>query len=232
MIPAMADRLGDRTADPPVATSAAAARGPAARRIPRLLMMLLVPLVAAVTVSGCMSTVSGSPSGAPVTVTETVSVTVTVPGAGSETPGADPVESSSEAPIRTASLASPDPCSLLTQDEADQLAGRPLQTPVSSGPEGEPTMCQFTSDPNEPGVAQVTVQVGDGVKKYLDIDKDTLGHAFAQIDGLGDEAWQEENAIFVRQGELWIGITLVLLNDPAENVEPLQAAAAIAVGRT
>lgn len=194
-------------------------------------MLLLVPVGAAMALSGCMSTVSGSPSGAPVTVTETVSVTVTVPGAESETSADDSVESSPETPIRTDSMATPDPCSLLTQDEADQLAGRPLQPAVPSGPEGEPTMCQFTSDPNEPGVAQVTIQVGDGVKKYLDIDKDTLGHTFVQVEDIGDEAWLEDNAIFVRQGGLWIGISLVLLNDPAENAEPLKAAAAIAVGR-
>jgi hypothetical protein len=115
--------------------------------------------------------------------------------------------------------------------EAGQLAGRTLQDGVASGPAGTPTMCQFTSDPNEPGVAQVTVQVGDGVKKYLDIDKDTLGHPFTQVDDLGDEAWQEDDAIFVRHGNLWIGITLVLLNDPAENAQPLRAAATIAVGR-
>lgn len=187
----------------------------------------LAVLAAGLALAGCADTVAGD--AAPATVTVTVTETVTEPAI--EVPATPETTDDTEPAIRTESLTTSDPCSLLTQDEADQLAGRPLQAPVASGPDGEPTMCQFTSDPNEPSVAQVTIQVGDGVKKYLDIDKDTLGHEFTQLDGIGDEAWQEENAIFVRTGTLWIGITLVLLNDPAENVEPLKAAATIATGR-
>lgn len=205
--------------------------------------------------SGCARMVAGNPAAPPETVTVTVSAsddqtTAPVDSAADDAvgPADGPLDSTSnvvdpadgEPPaadtadgdqIRPGSLGGPDPCTLLTQDEADQLGGRALQPAVSSGPPGEPTMCQFTSDPEEPGIAQVTVQVGDGVKKYLDIDKDTLGHAFDQLSELGDEAWLEENAIFVRKGDLWIGITVVLLNDPVENVEPLKAAAAIAVSR-
>jgi hypothetical protein len=185
-----------------------------------------------VLLAGCASTVSGSPAIVPATVTVTAFVTVTAAPAGSGgTVDTGAAASSAPPTIRTGPLTDPDPCTLLTQDEANQLAGRTLQPGVASGPSGAPTMCQFTSDPDEPGVAQVTVQVGDGVKKYLDIDKDTLGHTFTQVSDLGDEAWQEDDAIFVRHGDTWIGITLVLLNDPAANVEPLKAAATIAVGR-
>ena len=190
---------------------------------------LLTLAAATLALAGCASTVAGTPAIPPETVTATVTVTAAPAGSAASSPiGA----TSSAAPaIRTDPLTTPDPCTLLTLDEAGQLAGRTLQTGVASGPAGTPTMCQFTSDPNEPGVAQVTVQVGDGVKKYLDIDKDTLGHPFTQVDDLGDEAWQEDDAIFVRHGSLWIAITLVLLNDPAENAAPLRAAATIAVGR-
>jgi hypothetical protein len=194
-------------------------------------VLAVAVLATTLALAGCSSTVAGTPVVPPDTVTATVTRTVTAAPTGSGPAGDTVGAPTGTAVIRTDPLTTPDPCTLLTQDEAGQLAGRTLQAGIASGPAGTPTMCQYTSDPNEPGVAQVTVQVGDGVKKYLDIDKDTLGHPFTQVDDLGDEAWQEDDAIFVRHGNLWIGITLVLLNDPAENAQPLRAAATIAVGR-
>jgi hypothetical protein len=40
-----------------------------------------------------------------------------------------------------------------------------------------------------------------------------------------DEAWEEDSAIFFRKGATWVQIGIVLLNDPAENRQPLEQAA-------
>jgi len=110
----------------------------------------------------------------------------------------------------------PDPCKLLTQDEADTLAGVKLGAVL---PEGSPTTNCVWPAPTTGSVAQVEVGVGDGAKKFLDIDKDTLGHTFAPVSGLGDEAWQESDTIFVRTGNLWFSLHLVKL-DASPNDQP------------
>ncbi len=53
----------------------------------------------------------------------------------------------------------------------------------------------------------------------------------SEVSGIGDEAYQEENNIFVRVGSTWAQINLVLLNDPTANVDPLQQAARVMAGR-
>ena len=73
--------------------------------------------------------------------------------------------------------------------------------------------------------------MGDGAKKELDIDRDTLGHKFTSVPGIGDEADQEDGGIFIRKGDNWVDINLVKLNDPAQNVQPMQTAAKIIAGR-
>jgi Protein of unknown function (DUF3558) len=122
----------------------------------------------------------------------------------------------------------PDPCTLLTQDEADTLAGEKLDPPL---PEGvPPTNCVWPT-PTTGSVAQVEVGVGDGAKKFLDIDKDTLGHTFTQVSGLGDEAWQESGTIFVRTGTLWFSLHLVKLDSDPNDDSNTAALARTILGR-
>jgi hypothetical protein len=122
----------------------------------------------------------------------------------------------------------PDPCSLLTQDEADTLAGVKLGAPM---PSGDPTSLCVWPTPTEGSVAQVEVGVGDGAKKFLDIDKDTLGHTFTQVSGLGDEAWQESGTIFVRTGTLWFSLHLVKLDSSTNDQSNMAALAKTILGR-
>jgi hypothetical protein len=130
----------------------------------------------------------------------------------SPTPVATPAPTdrpaATDTPVPT-EAALPDPCSLLTQDEADTLGGEKLGPPLPEG--NPPTNCVWPT-PLTGSVAQVEVGVGDGAKKYLDIDKDSLGHAFTQVSGLGDEAWQESDTVFVRTGSLWFSLHLVKLD--------------------
>ncbi|MTD12730.1 DUF3558 domain-containing protein [Nakamurella sp. YIM 132087] len=164
--------------------------------------------------------------GTPIAAARQVTVTVTAPG------DAPPPESSAPAGSIPAKTPLPDACSLLTQEEANTLAGRTLLDMEPAGVEfGAATMCQFAGNPEDPGIAQVTVFVGDGVEKSLQIDRDTLKHTFTQPAGIGDEAWQEDGNIFVRKGTVWVQISLVLLTDDAENVVPLQEAAKLALSR-
>jgi hypothetical protein len=191
---------------------------------------LLAPVVLlGLALSGCTAT-AGAPVAAPstVTVTEIIERTVTV-GA---TPTVDtrPAASSPVGSI-TPIDAVPDACSLLTQDEANTLAGRKLQAAVAAGTEqGVTTMCQFSGDPNDSGVAQVTVFTGDGAQKALEVDRDTLEHEFTRCDGIGDECWQEDKTIFFRKGSVWAEIALVYL-DEDPHTQAMQDAAKIALGR-
>ena len=163
------------------------------------------------------------------TVTATVTVTTTVTATPSNPPSAPPVTA---APASEVASLPPviDPCKLLTLAEATTLAGVKLNAAVSAGPSGTQTLCQYTSDPSGP-TAQVEIISGDGAKKELDIDRDTLGHKFTSVPGIGDEAEQEDGNIFIRKGDNWAEINLVRLNDPAQNVQPMQTAAKIVASR-
>ncbi|MFG2561819.1 hypothetical protein [Streptomyces sp. NPDC048496] len=108
-----------------------------------------------------------------------------------------------------------DPCALVTKQEAEKLAGTALDpaTPVRE-------TCTYTGPVTGP-TAQVEIFVGDGAKKYLDIERD-LGHTLRPLAGVGDEAYAEDEAVFLRKSDRWMSIRLVRLNDPAENREPLE----------
>ena len=132
-----------------------------------------------------------------------------------------------EVPLVT-SVPLPDPCKLLTQDEADTLAGVKLGAALPAG--DPPTNCVWPT-PTTGSVAQVEVGVGDGAKKFLDIDKDTLGHTFTQVSGLGDEAWQESDTIFVRTGSLWFSLHLVKLDSAPNDQANMATLAKTILGR-
>jgi hypothetical protein len=145
---------------------------------------------------------------------------------GTAAPGeqAPTQQSSSPAePTPTTAAAAVKPCELLPQAEAERLAGTPLQPGTESGSQTETITCTYGPLPTG-RTAQVELYVGIGVKKYYDIDVQ-LGHKFWPIAGLGDEAHAEDNTVFFRKSTTWVGLRLVLLNDPAENRAPLEALA-------
>ncbi len=189
----------------------------------------LTPVVAmvggVVAISGCSA--STKSAAATVTVTATATATVTAPASAPAVSAAPASAASSEVASLPPVI---DPCKLLTQAEASTLAGAKLSAAVEAGAAGTQTLCQYTSDPNGP-TAQVEVISGDGAKKELDIDRDTLGHKFTSVPGIGDEADQEDGNIFIRKGDNWVDINLVKLNDPAQNVQPMQTAAKIVASR-
>jgi len=168
-------------------------------------------------------------------------VTVTLAGCsspvgGTATPAAGPPDTSVDASVDTSSAAAPtetteaapptvDACELLTLADAQTLAGTPLDPGVAGTPQNPPQnpQCTYTGPPTGP-TAQVEIYVGDGAKKFYDIDVE-LAHEFTPVPGIADEAHVEENAIFFRKGTTWVGLHLVLLNDPAVNRAPLESLA-------
>ena len=141
----------------------------------------------------------------------TASATSARPTAATQAPAA-PEETTAAPPRAQAAL---DPCALVTRQDAEKLAGTPLDPakPVRD-------TCTYTG-PVEGPTAQVEVFVGDGAKKYLDIDRD-LGHTLRPLPGIGDEAYAEDEAVFLHKSGRWVSIRLVRLNDPAENRKPFE----------
>jgi hypothetical protein len=130
------------------------------------------------------------------------------------------VETTVRQPATSVSSAkpAPDPCTVVSHNEAQQLTGTPLDPAVAVQ-----ATCTYTGPTSGP-LAQVEVFVGDGAKKFLDIDRD-LGHPFTTLTGIGDEAYEEENAVFLHAHGVWVSVHLVLLNDPAANRAGLEALA-------
>ncbi|MFD6682854.1 DUF3558 family protein [Micromonospora parva] len=121
-----------------------------------------------------------------------------------------------------------DACTLLTRQEAEKLAGTRLAEPAEP-PAPDRSSCTYTGPPTGP-TAQVEVYVGDGAKKFLDIDRE-LGHKLTPISGVGDESYAEDGTVFVSKGGLWACVRLVRTEDPAVYRKALESAAATVAGR-
>jgi hypothetical protein len=132
--------------------------------------------------------------------------------------------SSSADPGAEAATLSPDPCALVTKKEAEKIAGTALNEPVHIR-----DTCTYTGPVTGP-TAQVEVFVGDGAKKFLDVER-SLGHDVKAVAGVGDEAYMEDYAVFLRKGTVWVSIHLVRLDDPAAFRKPMQDQAAVITSR-
>jgi hypothetical protein len=114
-----------------------------------------------------------------------------------------------------------DACALVTQADAEALAGTPFDPPVKSV-----GTCAYSTPATGP-TRKVEVYLGEKAKSYYDVDR-RLGHEFTPIDDLGDEAYIEpvQNIIFFRKSGLWVAIGLIRLdNDAAANNGPLETLA-------
>jgi hypothetical protein len=154
----------------------------------------------------------GDAEGAPAPAT----VTVTVPPdpIGSPVPSR-PVESSVPAAVNA--------CALLPHAEAQALAGTRLGKATAGSP-ANPS-CAYTGPATGP-LAQVEIYVGDGAKKYYEIDR-KLGSTMKRVPGLGDEGHLKVAAstVYFRKAQTWVVIRVVRLEDAAKFVKPLEAQA-------
>ncbi|MEU8931753.1 DUF3558 family protein [Streptomyces sp. NPDC048409] len=164
--------------------------------------LVAVPLLLAVA-TGC----SGQTTPAP-------TVTVTAPAPGSPHRTTTPSQDADPSATATTTVKA---CELLPKRDAETLATVPLEDGVESPPSSPG--CRYTGPTSGP-VAQVEIYLGDGAKKIYDIDR-TLDHTFTPVTGAGEEAYQEEDAVFFRKATTWVAIRLVRLNDPEANREPL-----------
>jgi hypothetical protein len=146
--------------------------------------------------------------------------------AGEVDPGTTDAGEQQAPPLDIANL---DACTVVTRTDAETLMGTALTDPLRAAT-SDVSSCTYPGDPNGP-TAQVEVYIGPGVPKQLEIDRDTLAHAFEQPTGIGDEAWQEESMIFARRGDDWVSIRIVTLDDPAAFTSALQAAMTTALAQ-
>ncbi|MEV0155730.1 DUF3558 family protein [Micromonospora sp. NPDC050686] len=167
-------------------------------------------LAALVLVTGCTRPATGTPAAAPPAAPTSPDPLDTEP---------TPAEPSEAAPAEL-----PDACALVSKAEAEKLAGTKLNDAVPVR-----DTCTYTGPVTGP-TAQVEVYVGDGVKKYLDIERE-LKHEIRPLPGLGEEAHLTGEAFFIRKGDLWVAVRLTRLTDPEENRRPLETLARTVAGR-
>jgi hypothetical protein len=144
--------------------------------------------------------------------------------AGSPDAGASAVDPQSADPTAYPEGDGVDPCRLVGKADAEKLAGTRLDPPVH----GQHS-CTYTGPVTGP-TAQVEVYVGLGAKKQLDIER-TLGHELHPLAGVGDEAWISDTGVYLRSGQLWVSVLVVLLEDPSQYAKRLGDVASIAAGR-
>ncbi|MBE7163136.1 MAG: hypothetical protein INR72_18000 [Williamsia herbipolensis] len=207
-------------------------------RAPRALPALLVVLTAGACSTGAIAQVQTTTAtltvtAAPVTVTVTASAPAPTSSAPiNSAPTSSAASTSTDGSSSGGIPARADACALLTRAEAETLAARRLQEAMPSGVEfGTPTYCNFPGYPDDPGIGQVEVTVGDGAYKNLQIDRDTLAHDFTEVTGVGDECWAEDGQIFFSKGSTWASVRVVLLDEDPEKADRLLAAAKLVVGR-
>jgi hypothetical protein len=163
----------------------------------RSIVVTMMAAFLAVAIASCGS--SGSKSNA-------VTATSTTSAVGSKD---TPTTTRTGGPAATTSTL-PDPCVLVPKADAVQLADTPLDEGVKAGTPDN-LSCWYVGPPTGP-TAQLEFYVGDGAKKFLDIDRE-LGHDIAVLPGVGDEAYIEDFTLFFRTGRRWNVLRLIRLDD-------------------
>jgi hypothetical protein len=182
-----------------------------------------VVLVTCLCVAGCGS--SG-------TVTSTPSDSRPTASAGRDPATSDPGAADTSGSAAESAPVAKDPCALVTKAEAQKLIGTGLQDGVVAGQETDAPSCTYTGPTTGP-TAQVEVHTGPGAQKYYDLQRDGLSHQMQAEAGIGDGAWidKDDMSIFVRKGDAWFVIHLVVLDDVEKFIPGLRTAAKAAVAR-
>lgn len=115
------------------------------------------------------------------------------------------------------------PCDILKLEDAQTLAGTPVNPGSVAGAETATRSCTYTAPVTGP-TAQVEFYIGPGAKKSLDVDR-KLKHEITPVSGLGDEGYVEIGNIFWQQDGTWYWIRVVRLDAAAQDTAPLETAA-------
>ncbi|NUP45906.1 MAG: DUF3558 family protein [Catenulispora sp.] len=185
-------------------------------RSKHIAMLAIATFLGATACSESGTVKSASPASAGVSSQESIADSA----ASSSSPAADP------SPVVL------DPCALVTKDEAQKVVGTPLDDAVKAGEESDSPSCTYTGPTSGP-TAQVEVHVGPGAEKYYHLQRDGLQHVLQSAPGIGDEAWTDKDdlTIFVRKGDAWFAIHVVILDDSDKYIPRLRDAAKVAVAR-
>lgn len=114
-------------------------------------------------------------------------------------------------------------CEVVTQQQAEAI----LQTKLLEGlhtSNADDDTCTYPGDPTGP-TAQFEIFIGAGAKKFYDDDATVLQHPFTDLPGVGDEAHQEDYAIFFRKGDTWVALRVTSLDDYSKFKPALEALA-------
>ncbi|MFD3458029.1 hypothetical protein ACFWVC_38405 [Streptomyces sp. NPDC058691] len=148
------------------------------------------------------------------------------PAGGGGAPGSSkPDGQSSATPSASPTVAPDDACGLVTQLEADQLAGMSLGHGRAIG-----DTCTYTAPPDGP-TGQVEVFAGESGKNYYDAEHTLHPDSLKPLADVGDEAYLAGGEVFLRVGEHWVSIRLVRLEDEAEHAKLLTDLALKVAGR-
>lgn len=138
--------------------------------------------------------------------------------AATTTIGAASKQATTTTKAASKSTALPDPCRLVGKDDAVELAGTDLADGEKAGTPDN-LSCTYVGLPTGP-TAQVEFFVGDGAKKFLDVDRE-LAHDISKLPGVGDEAYIEDFTLFFRTGTRWNVIRLTRLDDFEPYKQPM-----------
>jgi uncharacterized protein DUF3558 len=119
-------------------------------------------------------------------------------GSGSAAPGAP----GAGAAGRASSTSFPDPCKLVTKDEATKIIGEDLHGEPEANPDDTGGSCTFWAGSDGGDSVQVTVGKPEILKAA------TMSQA-STLPGLGDEAWQQKGSVLARRGTVAVYIGVI-----------------------
>ncbi|MEX5633392.1 DUF3558 domain-containing protein [Parafrankia sp. FMc2] len=174
--------------------------------------------------AGCGASADDDATSLPPSAAESVGAAGGAGGGNAGARTADGDAATTAAPAASSDDGTANPCGIVSQPEAEQLAGTPL-----AGAEAVDETCTYVAPPNGP-TAQVEVRVGQTAQNYYAAERDT-GHQLQPLPGVGDEAFIGDYAVFVTKDGFSVSVNLVRSNDPAENRGPLEDLARTIAGR-
>jgi hypothetical protein len=117
-------------------------------------------------------------------------------GASASAGGAAPDDNT--APAQTAAVAAPDACSVLTEAIAKKYLGAAAQLKPQARPNPRTSQCQWADDHGA-----ITLETGPWDTVYTKSGEDRLA-------GFGDESYDTPSGLYVRVGDVGVGIHVVV----------------------
>lgn len=132
----------------------------------------------------------------------------TAPGDGSTQATTEPVgaEARASATGGPAGVAVPDPCALITREEAAKVIGEADSSAIAPGGQPGQRSCGYS---NSASGKLVTVAVWPSDQAAFDKLKASGGTTVTAVSGLGDAAFSTTNAIYVHKGQFAVSVFVI-----------------------